>query len=102
MLLHSALSWSGLVAAVVLLLAGQTRGIALIAVLAAAMELLLQHGFIQLHVTHLPLGLVLGLALAVPSLWAWFRSSSKAAVTAGAVAAFVGLVQLVAYAAPRM
>jgi len=102
MLLHTALSYSGLLAAIVLLLAGQTRGIALIAVLASALEVLLRHGVIQLHLAHLPLGPVLGLALAVPSLVAWFRASSKAAVTAGAVAAFVGLVQLVAYAAPRM
>ena len=102
MLLHSALSYSGLIAAAVLLLAGQSRGIALIAVLAAALEVLLLHGIIQLHVAHVPLGLVLGLALAVPSLLAWFRASSKTAVTAGALAAFVGLVQLVVYAAPRL
>ncbi|HVO18342.1 MAG TPA: hypothetical protein VMU15_03750 [Anaeromyxobacter sp.] len=100
MLLHSALSYCGLIAAAVLLLAGQSRGIALIAVLAAALQVLLLHGTLQLHVAHIPLALAL--ALAVPSLVAWFRASSKTAITAGALAAFVGLVQLLAYAAPRL
>jgi hypothetical protein len=102
MLLHGALSYAGLLAAAVLLFAAPSRSLALVAVLAAGLEVLLQLGFIRLHVVHVPLGLVLGLALAVPALVIWFRASSKAAVTAGAVAAFVGLLQLAAYAVPRM
>ncbi len=59
MLILSALTYSGLAAALVLLAASQSRGLALVAVLAAAFEVLQHHQFVQLHVSHLPLGLVL-------------------------------------------
>ncbi len=100
--LHSALAYSGLAAALVLLAASQSRGLALVAVLASALEVAMQLQLLRLQISHLPLGLVLGIALAGPALVAWFRSTSKAAVTAGAIAAFVGLVQVVAYALPRV
>jgi hypothetical protein len=100
--LHSALSYAGLIAAVVLLFAGPSRALAIVATLAAGVEVGMRHGLLSLRVVHLPLGLALGLLLAVPSLVLWSRASGKAAVTAGAVAAFVGLTQLVAYAVPRM
>ena len=102
MVLHTALSYAGLAAALVLLAASQSRGIALVAVLAAGLEVLMHLQVLQLHLAHIPLGLVLALGLAVPSLVVWFRSSSKVAVSAASIAAFVGAVQLVGYALPRM
>jgi hypothetical protein len=102
MVLHAALSYAGLAAALVLLAASQSRGIALVAVLAAALEVLMHLQVLQLHLAHVPLGLILALGLAVPSLVVWVRSTSKVAVSASAIAAFVGVVQLVGYALPRM
>jgi hypothetical protein len=102
MIIHSALAYSGLLAALTLLVASQSRGFALVASLAAAVEVLMHLQVIHLHVSHLPLGLVLGVALAVPALIAWFRSTTKTAITAGAVAAFVGILQVVGYALPHL
>lgn len=102
MLIHSALAYSGLAAALVLLAASQSRGLALVAALAAAIQVLVHLQLVQLHVARLPLGPILGLLLAVPALVAWFRSTTKTAVSAGAIAAFVGLLQVVGYALPRL
>lgn len=100
-LLSNVLAYSGLAAALVLFAASQSRALAAIAVLAAGLEVLIHLGYLHLQVAHLPLGLVLGVALAIPALVAWFRSTGKAAVSAGAIAAFVGAVQVIVYAAPR-
>jgi hypothetical protein len=101
-ILANVLAYCGLAAALVLLAATQSRTLAAIAVLAAGFEVLIRLGYLHLAVAHLPLGLVLGLALALPALVAWFRSTGKAAVSAGAIAAFVGLLQVFAYAAPHL
>jgi hypothetical protein len=102
MFLHSALAYSALAASLVLLAASQSRGLAAVAVLASALEVLIQLQVLRLSVAHLPLGLILGVLLAVPALVAWFRSTTKAAISAGAIAAFVGIVQIVGYALPRI
>lgn len=99
--LQGALAYSGLAAALVLLTASQSRGLAIVSVLAAGLEVLTQLNLLRLQVAHLHLGLVLGIALAVPALVIWFKATTKAAITAAAIAAFVGLVQVVAYALPR-
>ncbi len=98
---QSALAYSGFVAALVLLTASQSRGLAIISVVAAGLEVLTQLNLLRLQVAHLHLGLVLGIALAVPALIIWFKATTKAAITAAALAAFIGLVQVVAYALPR-
>jgi len=96
MSLPALLAYSGLAAALVLLAAAQTsRAVALIAVIAGAIEVTRALGLIHLQIKHLPLGLLLGAALCVPSLIAWFRSTTKPAVTAGAIATFVGAAQVV-------
>ena len=102
MLIHSALAYAGLAAALILLAASQSRGLALLAVLAAAVEVLMHLQVLRLHVSHLPLDLVLGILLLVPALIAWFRSTTKAAITAGSIAAFVGLLQVAGYALPHL
>ncbi len=89
------LVYAGLVAALFLLAASQTRALALVAVIASAFEVLRVLGIVHLEVKHVPLGLVLGALLAIPSLIAWFRATTKAAITAAAVAALVGTVQVV-------
>ncbi len=100
MALHSALVYSGLIAAIVMLTAAQNRGLAVIAVIAAGLQTLILLGVLSLHVRGIPLGIVFGIALAVPALIAWFRSTGKAAITASAIATFVGLLQLVGFVFP--
>ncbi len=100
--IHAVHAWSGLAAALVLLAASQSRGLAIVSTLAAALEVLIQLGLLRLQVARIPLGLVLGIALAVPALIAWFRASGKAALTSSSIATFVGLVQVVVYALPRV
>jgi hypothetical protein len=102
MYLPHALTYTGLVAAVVLLVASPKRALAIVAVLAAALEVLALLGLLWLKVAGVPLSLVLGLALAVPALVIWFGSTTKAAITAAALTAFVGILQVVAYAVPRV
>ena len=96
------LAWSALAAALVLLAASQSRGLAIVSVLAAGLEVLIQLGLLRLQVVGIPLGLVLGIALAVPALIVWFKATGKAALTSSSLAAFIGLVQVVAYAWPRV
>lgn len=93
--LPALLAYSGLVAALVLLAASQTRAIALIAAIAGAVEVLRVLDILHLGIKHVPLGFALGAALCIPALIAWFKSTTKAAVTASAVATFVGAVQVV-------
>lgn len=96
MSLAALLAYSGLAAALVLLAAAQTsRAVALVAVIAGLVEVARALGLMHLDIKHLPLGLILGAALSIPSLIAWFRSTTKAAVTAGAIATFVGAAQVV-------
>lgn len=102
MFLHSALAYSALAATLVLLAASRSRGLAIIAVLAAALEVLIQLNLLRLHLAHVPLGLVIGILLAVPACIAWFRSTTKPAITAAGIAAFIGVVKIVAYALPRV
>ena len=56
----------------------------------------------RIHLPPLPLGLVLALIIAVPGLVAWFQAKSKAAVTSGAIVAFVGTMQVLIYGASHV
>ena len=100
--IHAVLAYSGLAASLVLLAASQSRGLAIVSVLAAGLEVLIQLGLLRLQVVGIPLGLVLGIALAIPALLIWFKATGKAALTASSLATFIGLVQVVAYALPRV
>ncbi len=100
--IHSVLAYSGLAAALVLRAASQSRGLAIVSVLAAGLEVLIQLGLLRLHVVGISLGLVLGVALAVPALLVWFKATGKAALTSSSLATFIGLVQVVVYALPRV
>jgi len=56
---------------------------------------------VHLSISRVPLGLVLGLGLAVPGLFAWFRATAKGAVSAAALVAFTGLLQVLAHVGGR-
>lgn len=94
--LHVALAVTALVCTLALLLSGQSRVLASIALAAAALEVAMAFGVLRLHLAGVPLGLVLGLALAVPGLLAWLRVSAKTAVSAAAIVSLVGVLQVLA------
>lgn len=94
MSLHVALAVSALVASAVLFSSAQSRTLAVIALVASALEVAMAFGLLRLSVAGVPLGLVLGLALAVPGVLAWLRTSAKTAVSAAAIVAFTGGLQV--------
>jgi uncharacterized protein YybS (DUF2232 family) len=94
MTLHVALAVSALVASAVLFFSAVGRPLAVVALVASGLEVAMAFGALRLHVAGVPLGLVLGLALAVPGLLAWLRAASKPAVSAAAVLALVGILQV--------
>src|SRR5512133_179348 len=94
MSLHVALAVSALVASAALFLSGGSRTLALVALVASGVEVAMALGLLHLSVAHLPLGIVLGVALAVPGVLAWLRSGAKTATSAAAIVAFVGALQV--------
>jgi hypothetical protein len=102
MVLHGALAYSALAASILLLVTATGRALPAVAVLASGLEVLRHLGLLRLQVAGLPLDLLLGLALAIPGLVAWFRSTTKAAISAATIVAFVGALQVLAYALPRL
>ena len=93
MTLHVALAVSALAASAMLFFSGVVRPLAVVALLASGLEVAMAFGLLRLHVAGIPLGLVLGLCLAVPGLVAWLRAASKPAVSAAALVAFTGVLQ---------
>ncbi len=102
MTLHVALAVSALAASVLLLVFSQQRTLALVALVASGVEVAIQLGLLRLAISGVPLGLVLGLALAVPGLFAWFRATAKGAVSAAALVAFTGALQVLVYMHARL
>ncbi len=94
MTLHVALAVSALAASLVLLFSAVGRPLAVIGLVASGLEVAMALGALRLHVAGVPLGLVLGLALALPGLMAWLRAGSKPAVSAAVILAFVGILQV--------
>jgi uncharacterized protein YybS (DUF2232 family) len=101
MRLDIALALCGLAASAVLVL-GQSRALAAIALVASGVEVARAFGLLRLAIAGVPLGLVLGLCLAVPGLLAWLRASAKAQVSAAAVVTLVGVLQVVAAIGVRL
>jgi len=95
MTLHVALAVSALAASAILFFSAVARPLAAVAFVASALEVAMAFGLLRLHVAGVPLGLVLGLCLAVPGLLAWLRAASKAAVSAAALVAFAGVLQTI-------
>lgn len=96
MTLHVALAVSALVASTILFFSAVGRPLAVLGLVASGLEVAMALGALRLHVAGVPLGLALGLALAVPGLLAWLRSTSKPAVSAAAVLALAGILQVAA------
>ncbi len=96
MSLHVALVVAALVASVALFLSGASRVLAIVALVASGVEVAMALGVVHLSVARLPLGLVLGVALAVPGVLLWLRSSAKTAISAAVVVALVGALQVAA------
>lgn len=92
--LHIALAVSALAASAALLFSHQARTLAIVALVASAIEVALVFGVVRLGIAGVPLGLVLGLALAVPGILGWLRAASKTAVSAAAIVAFTGALQV--------
>jgi hypothetical protein len=101
MTLHSALAFSALAASVLLFVTAGGRILPTIALVASGLEVLMTLGILRIAIAQLPLGLVLGLLLGLPGLVAWFRASSKPAVSAAAIVAFIGVLQVAVYAGVR-
>jgi hypothetical protein len=94
MTLHVALAVAALAASAVLLFSAVGRPLAVVALVASGLEVAMALGALRLHVAGIPLALVLGLGLALPGLLGWLRASSKGAVSAAAVVALVGILQV--------
>jgi hypothetical protein len=88
------LAVAALAASALLFFSSQGRAIAAIALLASGVEVVLVMGWLRVDIGGVNLGLVLALLLAVPGLVAWFRAAGKAAVTAAAIVAFIGILQV--------
>jgi hypothetical protein len=102
MTLHVALAVSALAASVLLLLFSHQRTLAIVALVASGVEVAIALGLLHVAISRVPLGLVLGLALAVPGLAAWFRATAKGAVSAAALLAFTGVLQVLVYVGARL
>jgi uncharacterized protein YybS (DUF2232 family) len=94
MALHVTLAVAALVAAAALFLSASSRALATVALVAAGLEVAMAFGWLRLAVAGVPLGLVLGLALAVPGALAWLRASAKAAISAAAIVSLAGVLQV--------
>ncbi len=101
MTLHVALAVSALAASILLLVSSQARTLALVALVASAIETALAFGYLRIAISGIPLGLVLGLLLAVPGVAAWMRATAKSSISAAALVAFTGVLQVVVYVGGR-
>jgi hypothetical protein len=102
MTLHVTLAVAALAGALALFLSAQSRVLGTIALVAAALEVAMAFGVLRLHVAGIPLGLVLGLALALPGLLAWLRASAKTAISAAAIVSLVGVLQVLSSLGTRI
>jgi hypothetical protein len=82
------------VAAVILVVQLPKQLWPIVAAIAAGLELLIRFGILRLSVRGVDLWLILGIALAVAGGMTWMKSTTKVAITAAAVVAFVGLIQV--------
>ncbi len=94
MSLHLALAVAALAASIALFLSSHSRTLAIVALVASGLEVAMALGLLHLSVAGVPLAIVLGLALAIPGVLAWMHASAKGAVSAAAVVAFVGALQV--------
>ena len=99
---HTALAVAALAGSLVLAFGATGRAVAVVALAASALEVAMAFGLLRVAVAGLPLGLALGLGLAIPGVIAWFRASGKAALTAATVVTLVGILQVTLHVATRV
>ena len=76
------------------------RLVAVVALLAAAVEVALRFGVVHISTGRFPLGIALGAALAVTGVILWVGATRKALIGAATVIALVGIAQSVALLFP--
>lgn len=94
MTLHTALALSAVLAAAWLFFTAGTRAPALLALLAAGVEVALAQGWVRLALHGPTLSLALGGAIALPAVVIWWRAGGKGPLTAASILAFIGLLQV--------
>ena len=94
MSLHTAQVLVALVASVILVLQVPAKLFPALAVLAAAIEALLEFHIISFSVRGVNLGFVLAVILVVCAGIVWARNGQKATITAATALAFVGATQI--------
>jgi hypothetical protein len=82
------------VAASLLLFARRREPFAIAALVASGAEALIAFGILKLHISGIPLGLILAGTLTAGAIGAWLRTNDKTAVTAASVAAVIGGLQV--------
>lgn len=102
MTLHVTLAIAALVGAASLFLSSHSRALAAIALLAAGLEVAMAFGVLHLQVAHVPLGLVLGLCLAVPGIMVWLGASAKTAVSGATIVVLAGVLQVLSAVGGRI
>ena len=94
MTLHTALALSAVLSAAWLFFAAGARALPLVAMLAAGLEVALAQGWVRLALHGPTLSLALGAAIALPGVALWWRAGGKGPLTASAILAFIGLLQV--------
>jgi hypothetical protein len=94
MSLHTALALSAVLAAAYLLFTSALRALAVVAFLAAGLEVALAQGWIRLALHGPTLSLALGGAIALPALLLWWRAGGKGPLTGASILTFIGLLQV--------
>lgn len=94
MTLHTALALSAVLAAAWLFFGAGARALPLVALLGAGLEVALAQGWVRLALHGPTLSLALGGAIALPGVVLWWRAGGKGPLTAAAVLAFIGLLQV--------
>jgi len=85
-----------LVASVVLLMQKASKIFAIVAVVASGLEVLMAFHVFRLSVTRIPLGLVLGAALAIAGVILYSKVHAKVAVACATVITLAGALQVLA------
>lgn len=84
---------AALACALFLVFQTNSRVWAIVAAVVAGLELLIALGLVRLSVAGIPLGTLLGLALAVAGVFAWLQVQGKTHVSAATLIAAVGTIQ---------
>jgi hypothetical protein len=95
---HTVLALAALAGSIYLVLGSSARIAAVIAVVAAGLDVLIRLGVLHFGVSGaagISVGLVIGIALAAPGVLAWLSSTAKTAVSAATVVALVGILKVV-------